>query len=142
MQAFREVIGYCHFQQLLMDGSFFTWSNMQEGDTNIQERLDQFFATIDWLTLFPSPQVLSFPTSYSNHICLILNIIGLVEVSRQSKKPFRFEAIWIGADGCDDVISEFWSDRVEFDTVKTLEYALCLCSHNLDDRKHIHFGNI
>lgn len=79
MQEFMDVIDYSQFQQLSMEGSDITWSNMQVGEAHIQERLDnRFFATIDWITLFPSPKDSNLPASYSDHNCLILNATGLL----------------------------------------------------------------
>ena len=45
MDGFRNVVDFCGFSDLGYCGTDFTWSNMQEGEHNIQLRLDRALAT-------------------------------------------------------------------------------------------------
>ncbi|KAL7242728.1 hypothetical protein ACSBR1_015170 [Camellia fascicularis] len=57
LQFFLELLSDCALMDLEFKGFPFTWSNNQNGATNIRERLDQAMATVDWRALFPCAQV-------------------------------------------------------------------------------------
>ncbi|KAL5822624.1 hypothetical protein ACOSQ4_020524 [Xanthoceras sorbifolium] len=42
----------CDFVDLGFSGPLFTWNNKRGGSINVQERLDRFFATSQWVNLF------------------------------------------------------------------------------------------
>lgn len=79
MRGFRDAIDFCRLKGIDSEGPLFTWSNFQEGDALIEERLDRFLATPDWLSMFPHATVDNFITSHSDHHCLILNTVSSLE---------------------------------------------------------------
>uniref|UniRef100_A0A453P9U5 Uncharacterized protein n=1 Tax=Aegilops tauschii subsp. strangulata TaxID=200361 RepID=A0A453P9U5_AEGTS len=53
---FNEVIGHLGLLELPIKGRSYTWSNMQ--DNPLLEQLDSFFTSANWITCYPSTQVL------------------------------------------------------------------------------------
>lgn len=106
MHDFRETLDYCQFKNLSTEGNFFVWSNMREGEANIQERLDIFLANPGWLQLYPSMKMNNLITTHSDHTCLMLDTSASVCCSRKGRKPFRFDSMWIGAADCEEIISD------------------------------------
>ena len=47
MQEFREALLQCGLVDLGFQGNIFTWSNGQEGEGFVQERLDRAYGTIE-----------------------------------------------------------------------------------------------
>ncbi|KAK6159063.1 hypothetical protein DH2020_006377 [Rehmannia glutinosa] len=52
IEEFRHTIDSCALNDLGFTGSRFTWTNMQQGENNIQERLDQSLANEEWTHTF------------------------------------------------------------------------------------------
>lgn len=46
----------CNMAELPTMRAEFTWNNKQEGDDNIQEKLDHCFADKEWVDIFPNAQ--------------------------------------------------------------------------------------
>ena len=52
MDAFRNVVNRCGFKDMGYSGSKYTWCNQREGEDMMYLRLDNAFATLDWLAHF------------------------------------------------------------------------------------------
>ena len=72
MEGFREVINICGFKDLGYSGPDFTWCNMQEGENRVYLRLDQAFATDEWIRQFKGIRVLHLVDSTSYHYALLI----------------------------------------------------------------------
>ncbi|KAL5762916.1 hypothetical protein ACOSP7_019180 [Xanthoceras sorbifolium] len=48
----ENIVELCDFVDLDFSGPLFTWNNKRGGARNVQERLDRFFATSQWVNLF------------------------------------------------------------------------------------------
>lgn len=59
---------------------------------NIAERLDRSLANNEWRRLYPDAVLTHLPILGSDHAPIILHFHPRVEAS---KKPFRFEAMWL-----------------------------------------------
>lgn len=104
---------------------------MREGSSHIQEKIYRFFTNTDWLSLCLGFRIINLTTSYSNNNCLILNTIGLVESHKRGRKLFRFEAMWVGATRCEEIILSSWQSMEYSDSVKGLRSVVSLCSYHL-----------
>ncbi|GJZ02918.1 reverse transcriptase [Tanacetum coccineum] len=49
LEAFAASCQDCNLYDLRYRGTSMTWSNRRRGTTNVQKRLDRFFATSDWV---------------------------------------------------------------------------------------------
>lgn len=79
--------------------------------------MDSFIAIVDWSSIFLGLTIPNFATSYSDHNGLILNTNGVVESWRRGSKPFRFEAMWLGANGCEDIIENSWQSSIHIEAM-------------------------
>lgn len=73
---------------------------MQEGRDLINERLDRCVANLTWFDLFPNIKVTHGFVAYSDRVSLLLAINGNEKTLHREIKPFRFEVMWMGSEGC------------------------------------------
>ncbi|XP_042954684.1 uncharacterized protein LOC122291103 [Carya illinoinensis] len=107
MKASRDVIDECHLYDLGFNGNPFTWCNRREMDHCISERLDRFLSNLKWHSYYPMASVTHGVIAYSDHVPIILKLT--VEIEKiPRKKLFRFEAMWVDAADCKQVIQEAW----------------------------------
>jgi exonuclease III len=70
MLNFNAAISALGLEELKLNGNKFTWTNKQSSP--LLERLDWFFASVAWLTTYPSSYVSILPREVSDHSpCLI-----------------------------------------------------------------------
>jgi hypothetical protein len=74
IQAFRQTLEECELTDLGFYGPKYTWSNCQEGDSLIQERLDRGVANLEWRNFFPEAEIVVSTTTNSDHAPLFLNL--------------------------------------------------------------------
>lgn len=72
MTLFQESLNYCGLKDLGYSGCPFTWSNMQGQQSNIQERLDIFLATVSWNEMFREAKVTHHDFCGSDHRVLTM----------------------------------------------------------------------
>ncbi|XP_021715994.1 uncharacterized protein LOC110683896 [Chenopodium quinoa] len=94
IDGFRESMNNCHLRDLHFVGPSFTWSNNRADDENIQERLDRFVATEDWIKLFPCSMVEHLPRR---------------KKKKKRRRGFKFEKEWLRDDEYGNIISEAWN---------------------------------
>ena len=92
-------------REMDIQGSRFSWNNMQIDEHNIQERLDHVLANQEWNNTFLQAQVHSLPYFSSDHRPLLVYLFPKVE---QFTKPFRYEAYWHEEPKMDTIIKENW----------------------------------
>ncbi|XP_042958008.1 uncharacterized protein LOC122293496 [Carya illinoinensis] len=107
MKAFTDVIDECHLHDLGFNGTPFTWCNRREMAHCISERLDRFLLNLKWHSFYPMASVIHGVIAYFDHVPIMLKLTaGSVQGPR--KKLFRFEAMWVDATDCKQVIQEAW----------------------------------
>jgi len=102
MMEFSDFI----FEQDLMDlplvGRPFTWSNNQEIPS--WSRLDRFFVSPNWEVKFSGSLQKRLPRLCSNHFPILLDCGGV----HWGPKPFKFENMWLKAEGFVDRVCLWW----------------------------------
>ncbi|KAK8684393.1 hypothetical protein V6N13_040423 [Hibiscus sabdariffa] len=92
---------------------WFTWlyTNVSTGDV-IQERLDHFVASQDWLSRFPEFRVTTTFTATSDHCILLLDALPTARPDRRhacaDSDYFRFEECWSKESACIDRVHSAW----------------------------------
>ena len=86
----------------------------------MEERLDRFCSTSDWMALFPSFRVDHLDEKLSDQLPLLLHTVGHERGDRQwrRRKRRRFEIMWADDDRCEAIVRSAW-DRVEGGDVVT-----------------------
>lgn len=97
MLAKRTNAGFsnCELSDLGYKGPKFTWSNCQDSQTFIKERLDRGVANSGWCDLYPVAELIVEATT-SDHAVLIMYLGGLPHGTKK-QRWFRYEARWMMA---------------------------------------------
>ncbi|KAL0406441.1 UNVERIFIED_CONTAM: hypothetical protein Slati_3958000 [Sesamum latifolium] len=109
IRDFRQALVRNGLSDLGYTGDAFTWCNRQEFPHTIKERLDRARANDGWAQRFRNATVKHIPTIYSDHLPLILDMQPKVIHFFPQKRPFRFEAAWIGLDDFDKIVENSWN---------------------------------
>ncbi|KAK9706815.1 hypothetical protein RND81_07G153400 [Saponaria officinalis] len=126
MNNFRDAIDECGLRDMSYEGYMFTYDNGQEDAANRQSRLDRALATESWLNLHPYSKLVHLDREWSDHAPVSIYLEKQNGAGRNCVTLFRFEQIWVGEKGCEDVIRSAWESGV--DDVVT---ALSRCASEL-----------
>ena len=108
MNNFREALTDCGLSDLGFQGPKFTWTNLQSNENVIFARLDRGVSTREWIQLFPSTRVRIIPFAPSDHHAIIVDCIHEAGQQTRRKHHFKFEAMWIKREGCEEVVRKAW----------------------------------
>lgn len=87
----------------------FTWTNGRNGGDNIQERLDHFVTTGEWLNIYPDVRVIHEPKYFSNHCPLVLDCHkGCITGMRPNYQTIKFEEAWTKGTECEKLVESTW----------------------------------
>ncbi|EEF36157.1 conserved hypothetical protein [Ricinus communis] len=115
MNIFREAVEDCELMDMGFGRNMFTWSNGQEGDKNIRERLDMALNNNAWSLMFPADLVRHLVRVQSDHspIFICFDVCsGNNELRRRKEiRRFLFESMWLHHEGCKEAVREGWNGR-------------------------------
>ncbi|KAH6787695.1 hypothetical protein C2S52_007247 [Perilla frutescens var. hirtella] len=142
IENFRLAVHDCQLEDVRFQGYKFTWNNNQEGDKNIQERLDRFLASEEWLEFFPNFSVEHLARIASDHCPILLHEMSMTRVHRKRKRMFRMEEMWFHDETCLDVCKEAWEGHSATSSPANLSGRLKKCRDALQEWETSHFGNV
>ncbi|KAF5458754.1 hypothetical protein F2P56_022761 [Juglans regia] len=116
-------------------------SEPMDGKGRVYERLDRFLANGQWCDLFPQSVVTHGSISYSDHMPIWLEVEGGGERGRQ-KMLFRFEAMWVGEEGCQCIINRVWDKEGQRNDVEKAMKMILDCGEDLQRWNESHFGKV
>ncbi|XP_042494316.1 uncharacterized protein LOC122073757 [Macadamia integrifolia] len=106
ISPFLEFFNEAALVELPFTGPVYTWDNRQIGYHQIEERLDRFSSSPDWLATNPNAIVQHQQVTSSDHKALILS----TELQQPSlPEPFRFEAFWVQEPSFHDLVAQAWT---------------------------------
>lgn len=111
MRDFQRALEECDLVDLGYRGSKFTWSNCQENEEFIKERLGRGVANNGWRNIFPAAEVFVKASINSDHASLVL----CCDVTKRQgrKRPwFWYEANWALEEEGQNVILRAWQLHV------------------------------
>ncbi|CAA0805858.1 Unknown protein, partial [Striga hermonthica] len=108
-RSFRNFIWGLKVQNIGFKGYPYTWSNNRNGEGFVEERLDRFLFSDEWLLSFPLTTTTHIPRISSDH-CLLL--MDTNPGSGQRKKRFYFDARWPRKNGFQEAVTEAWQKQV------------------------------
>lgn len=78
-------------------------------------------ANLEWFSFYPSTKVNNFGVAYSYHKGLLLDTMSSACGKMHGRKLFRFESMWTGAIGCEEVIASEWNSNTNEESVDDLK---------------------
>jgi hypothetical protein len=106
LSAMRDFSDFIFDQGLLdlpLAGGTCTWS--LRPDPLVWSRINRFLISPEWEAWFPVVSQKRLPRLYSDHFPILLDC---VDVSR-GKRPFKFENMWLKADGFVERVKQWWN---------------------------------
>ncbi|RVW27451.1 Transposon TX1 uncharacterized 149 kDa protein [Vitis vinifera] len=106
MRRFAQVIDELGLIDIPLQGGSFTWS----GGLNNQSwaRLDRFLVSPNWIDQYSRAIQRRLPRPISDHFPILLEGGGL----RRGPYPFKFENMWLKAEGFKELIEGWWQGIV------------------------------
>ncbi|XP_042944657.1 uncharacterized protein LOC122278542 [Carya illinoinensis] len=141
MKNFRDAIDDCGIKDLGYQGCPYTWSNRREESECISARLDRALANEVWCLNNPLASVIHGSVAYSDHTPLWVDTTRY-QISRRGHRPFRFESMRLGEEGCSKPIKEAWRERSKGDGIKTLMQWTQKVGEKLKVWNKKSFGNV
>lgn len=139
MQNFKEALEDCNLFYCGFRGYPFTWANNFETGF-IEERLDRFCATPEWHQMFPRSIVHHSTALSSDHCPISIDLEPSLMVRK--KKSFRFEAMWVREQGCEQVIKDLWHNTRGNSASEKVSNGVRQCSSDLSEWNRLHFGKV
>ena len=107
LNRFKATIDNLELARIELRGKKYTWSNDQQSPT--MTRIDYFFASADWLEMFPRTDLRVLASLGSDLSALFLQGDVIMDFYR----GFRFESHWVHMLGFLDTVQETWYKPVD-----------------------------
>jgi hypothetical protein len=133
-QLFSNCLDTCGMIDLGFSGPRFTWSNLREFSSLIQERLDRGFANASWRCAFPEASVHHLTRTHSDH-CPVLICLDKPP-SLNLPRPFIFQPVWLSHPDFPNVLNNSWDVIFPLES-NVIEFTRAVVQWNRDV-----FGNI
>ncbi|KAK4596188.1 hypothetical protein RGQ29_014293 [Quercus rubra] len=105
MTDFSDFIFEQGLIDLPLEGGTFTWSNSREVASS--SRLDKFLLSSDWEEHFPNIRQRRLQRFLSDHFPILVEGGNF----QRDCRPFRFENMWLKADGFMDKVRSWWESN-------------------------------
>ncbi|KAL5738018.1 hypothetical protein ACOSP7_030779 [Xanthoceras sorbifolium] len=143
MFNFRSIVELCDVVDLGFSGPLFTWNNKRGGSRNVQERLDRFFATSQWVNLFSGIKVEHLGFMFSDHRPISAKFVcGGSNICGGRDRKFRFEPFWLKDEECYSVICSAWGGFDSDTSGRGLRDKLVVCADRLENWSKVKFGSL
>lgn len=140
MKEFRDTLDECCFADLGYEGPKFTWFKRLSGGITVWEHLDRVVVNLEWLTLFPGSSVRHLDPVFYDHKPIIIHPDG---IQARSRRPWRFEQVWLKDEMCHSTVESTWSPAIfsPFPMI-VIEGNMVQCQSKLRLWSKTSFGNI
>lgn len=138
LEAFREVVSACNFQEIPVVGPFYTWSRGL-GTELIEIRLDRALANFSWISRFHTAMEEHIVNARSDHLPILIHL-SCERPKKQlyKKKEFKFENMWCRDERCAAVVENAWMTSGD---VSVLD-RIARCGKDLSTWNSEVFGNV
>ncbi|XP_015383166.1 uncharacterized protein LOC107175882 [Citrus sinensis] len=114
MASFKEAAQACKLVDLGWTCYLFTWSNRRFGPYLVEERLDRFLCSRDWVTSFYDNAATNLLTVSSDHYPVLMEVRERgksVRYERKAPHRIHYEDMWSAYDKCKSIAQEEWSSQ-------------------------------
>ncbi|XP_062118613.1 uncharacterized protein LOC133832259 [Humulus lupulus] len=126
-------------KSLISIGSYFTWTNNQEGSARIYSKIDHVFMNEEWLDLFPYSMVVFRWEVVSDHCsCVVTNF----PMEKVGIKLFRFYNFWTAHPDFKDVVMSSWRAPVKATGLRAIYLKTMRLKHRLKKLNRDDIGDI
>lgn len=126
-QDFRNFIAGMDMGDIRYTGDTYTWANNREGEGFIQERLDRFCGSADWMILNDTAVVTHVLRQTSDHSLLILDS----KPQRvKTRARFIFDSSWTKEPESDELIQQVWGRNVQGSRMFQVKQKLKWCKES------------
>ncbi|XP_062080907.1 uncharacterized protein LOC133785705 [Humulus lupulus] len=120
-------------------GSYFTWTNNQEGPARIYSKIDHVFMNEDWLDIFPhSMAVFRWEVVLDHCSCVVTNL----PMKKVGIKLFRFYNFWTDHPGVKEVVMSSWRVPVKATGLRAIYLKKMRLKHRLKKFNRDNIGDI
>jgi hypothetical protein len=102
LNGFKSTIDNLLLAPIELKGKKYTWSNDQQIPT--MTKIDHFFASSEWLAIFPRTDLQALASLGSDHCLLFLQ----GDVIHDFYRGFRFESHWVNCPDFLETVKEAW----------------------------------
>jgi hypothetical protein len=96
LRSFQTTLEFYELTYLGYRGPKYIWTNCQEGQDFVKERLDRGMVNSGWRDIFPEAEIVIEVMTTSDHVVLVLH-------------QFRFEACWTEERGYQEALLDAWN---------------------------------
>ncbi|XP_062118933.1 uncharacterized protein LOC133832634 [Humulus lupulus] len=109
-------------------GSYFTWTNNQDGSAGIYSKIDHVLMNEEWLDMFPRSLAIFRWEVVSDHCsCVVSNI----PMEAMGIKLFRYYNFWSGHSEFNQVVLSSWRAPVKVSGLRAIYIRLLRMKHRL-----------
>ncbi|CAN1807462.1 hypothetical protein LINPERHAP1_LOCUS25043 [Linum perenne] len=107
MRMFNNFIMDARLMDIPFKGANFTWSNNQEGNAEVKQRLDRALGNIGWLSRYPDSYVTHGARTESDHCPITMRVED--DRGRRGRRRFFYEKGWMEAAGYRECVERSWN---------------------------------
>lgn len=82
---------------------------VREREDNVQKKLDRCLISHDLKMLFQKLMITHRARISSDHPPIVIQADCSTNNTRNRVRPYRFEAIWLSSDECEEVVCQAWT---------------------------------
>ena len=120
MRSCRKCLDFCALKDLGYTRLPYTWSNRHFDSPVVWVRLDRALASSDWLQKFPMAKLHHLSGFSSDHKPIWLCTDDVNSRFYRPQRPFRFEAMWVRDERCEDVVHSAWDMGSHIDPMSSV----------------------
>lgn len=131
IKSFRECLDFCALKDLGFSGLPYTRNNRRFDGPVAWVRLDQALASSDWMLKFPTARLHHLSGFSFDHKPIWLCSDDVHTRFYRTQRPFRFEAMWVKDERCEEVVHSAWDMGSDRDPMSSVLMKVGHCQDQL-----------
>lgn len=131
---FKECLDICNMLDMGFSSPRYTLTNKRDFNNLILERIDRFFANLEWCLLYPEAKVSYLPRCHSDHCPILMETHPTRPI--MLNRPFRFQSFWLSNLSFPGIVSQTWINS------RNLEESITRFTNEAATWNKNQFGNI